>query len=550
MNNISYLLLISFVFIMNSCNNKTEVDLLLYNGKIYTVDSAFSVAEALTVKDGKIVATGSSDQIQKLYNAKASIDLKGAAVYPGFIDAHCHFYGLALMLQQADLNGAPSFDMVIERLKAHQQSFHSKWLLGRGWDQNLWENKDFPDNELLNKNFPDIPVVLTRVDGHAVIANTKALKLAGISEKTQIDGGKIILKNNRLTGVLIDKAADKMKEFIPKPQGEELTALLIEAQKQSLATGLTTVADAGLTKEIILLFEKLFLDKILKINVYAMLDPSHENIEYFVKKGVYKKDRLHICAIKIYADGALGSRGACLLKPYSDEPLNNGLLVETVDSLKYFYDIAYANNYQVCTHAIGDSAVRQILKIYAEILKDKNDRRWRIEHAQVVDASDLQMFGTYNIIPSVQPTHATSDMLWAEARLGKDRVKNAYAYKDLMQQNGWIPFGTDFPIEKIEPLLTFYAAVFRKDVKGYPEKGFQTENAVSREEALKAMTIWAAKACFEETEKGSLEAGKYADFVILDNDIMTVSEKEFLKTKVLKTFIHGEKVFSNSDDGK
>jgi predicted amidohydrolase YtcJ len=538
------------MLIIGACGQKAEADLLLYNGKIYTVDSNFSITEAMAVKDGKVLATGSSDEIKNSYNSKATMDLQGGIVYPGFIDAHCHFYGLALMLQQADLKGSGSFETIIERLKTHQAMLHPKWLLGRGWDQNLWEDKNFPDNTLLDKNFPDLPVVLTRVDGHAVIANTKALELAGINAKSRIEGGKILLKNGKLTGVLIDKAADLMKEFVPKPSGDELANLLKEAQKKCLATGLTTVADAGLSKETILFLEQLQSEGKLKINIYAILDPSKENIDYFVKKGIYKKDRLHVCSIKLYADGALGSRGACLLQPYSDDAANFGLMLETADSLRYYCNIAYENNYQVNTHAIGDSAVRQVLKIYAEILKGKNDRRWRIEHSQVVDPNDITMFGGLSIIPSVQPTHATSDMYWAEARLGKDRVKNAYAYKSLLLQNSWIPFGTDFPIEEIDPLLTFYAAVFRMDIKGFPDNGFQIENAISRSDALKAMTIWAAKACFEENEKGSLEAGKYADFVILDKDIMTIPEKEVLSVKVLKTFIRGEKVYSYADDGK
>jgi len=533
---------------MYSCQTKTNADLLLLNGKIYTVDSSFSIAEAMAVKGGVIIATGTAKEIKSRYASDSLVDLGGNTVYPGFIDAHCHFYGLALFMQQADLHDAASFEQVIERLKIHQQHYHPQWLLGRGWDQNLWERKDFPDNELLDKNFPDIPVVLTRVDGHAVIANSKALQAAGINTGTKIAGGIILQKNGQLTGVLIDKAADKLKDIIPQPEGEELIALLKKAQQQCFSCGLTTVADAGLSKKIMLFFEKLFSENILKINIYGMLDPSVENIEFFVKKGIYRKNSLHICSIKLYADGALGSRGACLLKPYNDDETNNGLMVEALDTLKYFCNIAFKHHYQVCTHAIGDSAVRVMLNIYAEFLKGKNDRRWRIEHAQVVSPDDMALFGKHGIIPSVQPTHATSDMLWAGNRLGKDRIKTAYAYKNLMSQNGWIPFGTDFPIEKVSPLLTFYAAVFRKDQNGIPENGFQTENAVSREDALKGMTICAAKSCFEENEKGSLEAGKYADFVILDKDILNIPEAQVLNTKVLKTYIRGEQVYDYSKD--
>ncbi|HPI30678.1 MAG TPA: amidohydrolase family protein, partial [Bacteroidales bacterium] len=317
-----------------------------------------------------------------------------------------------------------------------------------------------------------------------------------------------------------------------------------EAQQHCLSLGLTTVADAGLQKNTVLLLEKLFADNTLKINIYAMLEPSSENIETFVKKGIYRKGGLHICSLKLYADGALGSRGACLLEPYSDELSNTGLMVETRDSLIHYCRLAYENNYQMCTHAIGDSAVRAMLNIYAAILKGTNDRRWRIEHAQVISPSDIGLFAQFSIIPSVQPTHATSDMLWAADRLGNERVKSAYAYKDLLKQNNWLPFGTDFPIEKADPLLTFYAAVFRKDANSQPTGGFQIENAVSRVEALKGITLWAAKGCFEENEKGSLEAGKYADFVVLDQDIMTISEEKIIATKVLHTFIRGEKMYS------
>ncbi|MBP8041168.1 MAG: amidohydrolase [Bacteroidales bacterium] len=538
------LLTIACFTLMHSCQTKTDADLLLLNGKIYTVDSNFSIAEAMAVKNGKIVATGSTQEIMERFTADTMMDLGGKPVYPGFIDAHSHFYGLALFMQQADLNGAASFEEVVESLQAHYQKYRPPWVLGRGWDQNLWENKAFPDNALLDKNFPDLPVVLTRIDGHAVIANSKALEMAQITAQTNIPGGKILQKDGKITGVLIDKSADRMKDKIPQPEDKELTALLKEAQQHCLSLGLTTVADAGLQKNTVLLFEKLFADNTLKINIYAMLEPSSENIETFVKKGIYRKGGLHICSLKLYADGALGSRGACLLEPYSDELSNTGLMVETRDSLIHYCRLAYENNYQMCTHAIGDSAVRAMLNIYAAILKGTNDRRWRIEHAQVVSPGDMSLFAQFSIIPSVQPTHATSDMLWAADRLGNERVKSAYAYKDLLKQNNWLPFGTDFPIEKADPLLTFYAAVFRKDANSLPAGGFQIENAVSRVEALKGITLWAAKGCFEENEKGSLEAGKYADFVVLDQDIMAVSEKKILATKVLQTFIHGEKMYS------
>ena len=535
---------------MTACHTKTHIDLLLLGGKIYTVDSSFSMAQAMAIKDGKILKTGTDAELKGLYEAHSEEYLDGLCVYPGFIDAHCHFYGLGLTLQEADLKGTTSFESVIERLRTHNQIYKPAWLLGDGWDQNLWTNKEFPDNTQLNLAFPDIPVVLTRIDGHAVIANDKALEKAFITAETRIPGGKVLLKNGKPTGVLIDKAVDSMENRIPKPKGEELAKMLLQAQIDCLAVGLTTVADAGLSKSLVLLIDRMQKNDSLKLRVYAMLDPTKENIEYFVKKGVYETPRLHVCSIKLYADGALGSRGGCLLKPYSDDPGNYGIIVETPEKLSGIIAIAYKYGYQVNTHAIGDSANRMMLGLYAQFLKQPNDRRWRIEHVQCVDPADFARFKQYSIIPSVQPTHATSDMYWADERLGPERIKSAYAYKTLLQQNGWIAFGTDFPIEKVDPLLTFYAAVFRKDVKGFPNGGFQMENAVSREEALKAMTIWAARSCFEEKEKGSLEAGKYADFVILDKDIMKANEKDLLKTRVLETYINGEKVYGSRGGGQ
>jgi hypothetical protein len=294
------------------------------------------------------------------------------------------------------------------------------------------------------------------------------------------------------------------------------------------------------------LIDSIFQDGILKIHIYAMAEPTEENIHAYVTNGPYHNGRFHICSIKLYADGSLGSRTALLKRPYSDDPSKSGIQVSSPDSIREICEIAIANDYQVNIHCIGDRAVREVLDVYAEYLSIGNDRRWRIEHAQVVDPADLILFKTYSIIPSVQATHATSDMYWAGDRLGPERITWAYAYKELLDQNGWIPNGTDFPIERVSPLLTFYAAVARKDVSGYPANGFQPENSLSREEALKSMTIWAAKANFEEKEYGSLEPGKWADYVILDQDIMEIPIEEVPVVKVLQTWSHGEKVFNAS----
>jgi predicted amidohydrolase YtcJ len=303
------------------------------------------------------------------------------------------------------------------------------------------------------------------------------------------------------------------------------------------------VDDCGLDYKSVMLLDELQKKGELKMRIYAMLTDRKDNYDFLFAKGKIKTDRLNVRSFKLYADGALGSRGACLLQPYLDQPGWSGFLVSTPQHLDSAANLIAVHGFQMCTHAIGDSGNRTVLNIYAKYLKGKNDLRWRIEHAQVINKNDFHLFGDNNIIPSVQPTHATSDMYWATNRLGEERVKGAYAYHDLLNENGWIPLGTDFPVEDISPFKTFYAAVVRKDAKGWPEKGYQVENALSRKEALMGMTIWAAKSNFEEQEKGSIEKGKFADFILVDKDMMLMGENDILHTKVLMTFVNGEKVF-------
>ena len=543
MKGLSYFLVLSITFLFACNENKMNVDFIVINANVYTVNNNFNIAESFAVSDGKFVAVGKTEDILKKYVSEKIINLEGEIIYPGFIDAHCHFYGYGLSLQKAKLVGTKSFDEVVEKVKNHALNYKSEWILGRGWDQNDWKIKEFPDNQVLNELFPNKPVILTRIDGHAAIANAEALKRAGINKETKVDGGEIVSKNGKLTGILIDNAVELVYNVIPKKSLNDNVKALTEAQKDCFAVGLTTVSDAGLNKDVVLLIDSLHKNNDLKMRVYAMLSPNNENIEHFVKNGIYKTNKLSVRAVKLYADGALGSRGARLIEPYSDDPENSGLLLSEMSFLERFCQLAYDNNYQVATHAIGDSANRLMLNLYGKYLKNKNDKRWRIEHSQIVDTDDFNLFGKYSIIPSVQPTHATSDMYWADERLGKDRLKNAYAYKKLLGQNGWIPAGTDFPIESINPMLTFYAAVSRKDIDNYPEGGFQMENALTKKEALKAMTIWAAKSNFEENEKGSIEVGKFADFVVLGQDIMQIDILEVPNVKVLETYIGGEKVY-------
>lgn len=539
------LTLLSILITMLSCTPAPvqKADLIVTHATVYTCDSAFSVCESFAVKDGRIAATGTSKDILAAYTSDHILDAQGQAIYPGFIDAHAHFTGYGLkLLTLADLTPTTSFDEVLAILKQHAHDHEQTWLQGRGWDQNKWPLKQFPDNVALDKLFPDKPVYLTRIDGHAALVNSKALQLAGITAQTRVDGGDILLKNGKPTGILIDNAMELVRKIIP-PAGKDIHAkALLAAQQNCFAVGLTTVCDAGLPYDDIMFIDSLQKANKLQMRIYAMLEPEEKNLRLLVEKDVYSTDRLRAGAIKLYADGALGSRGACLLQAYSDAPCHYGLMVTPDDTLARYCKMAYDKGFQVCTHAIGDAAVRTVLGVYARFLVGANDRRWRIEHAQVVDEADFGKFGTYAIIPSIQTTHATSDMYWAEERLGPERIKNAYAYRKLLKQNGWLCNGTDFPIEDISPLLSFYAAVARKDTKGYPTGGFQKENALNRREALLSMTLWAARALFEEPNRGSLEPGKWADFVILSHDIMSIAEDSIPGVKVEGTFVGGVRV--------
>jgi len=522
----------AILIFMSSCKQKTPVDLVVHNANIYTVDNDFSKAQAFAVKDGKFVAVGDNDIIINQYEAKETIDAQGDAVYPGFMDGHCHFTGYGEnLVRWADLKGCRSFDEVIERLQTHDSLYPSEWLLGRGWDQNLWEGAEFPDNLKLAEVFPNKKVLLTRVDGHAVLVSKEVLDLAEINENTKMDGGMAIVKDGHCTGVLLDNLADAAKALIPKMETAQRVQAFLKAQENCMAVGLTSVTDAGLDITTIELIDSLQQAGQLKMHVNAMVNPDDETMDHFMQQGVIDKERLTVRSVKIYADGALGSRGAKLLEPYSDDPENTGLMVENDDFYRHVCQKAYDADYQVCCHAIGDGGVHHILDIYSEFLKGKNDLRWRIEHSQVVDEDDFQRYGDFSVIPSIQTTHCTSDMDWADERLG-ERIKNAYAYQRLLQQNGWVINGTDFPIEDISPIYTFYAAVARKHLDGTPTEGFQMENALNREQALRSITIWVAKGCFLEDRKGSIEVGKDADFVILDRDLMTVAENEIPEAKV------------------
>lgn len=533
----------SFLF-LSACSSKQKADLFVRNARVYTADSGFSVADAFVIKDGKFLAVGAAKTLADQYDADSTADLGGQPVYPGFYDPHSHFLGLGQVLNQADLVGAASYDEVIERLKSfHQQHPDVMWLTGRGWDQNDWPDKTFPTKEKLDAAFPNVPVALMRVDGHALLVNSKTLRLAKVTASSKLPGGEVVVKNGQPTGVLVDNAMQLIKRVIPQPTDADKVKMLQAAEKVCVSLGLTTISDAGISPDEINLIDSLHKANKLKIRDYAMVSLGEPNLNYFLKRGPFQTDRLTVRSFKLYADGALGSRGACLRRPYTDRPETGGFLLLSPGELERVTKLLHASGFQANTHCIGDSANHLMLDLYGKLLKGRNDRRWRIEHAQVVSPEDVQKFGQYSIIPSVQPTHATSDMYWAAERLGPIRVKGAYAFKDLLKQNGMIAFGSDFPVEAVNPLFGFHAAVARQDAKNFPAGGYQMENAVDRKSALLAMTRWAAYACFDDQLRGSIAAGKQADFVILDRDIMQVPNPQLRDTKVKQTWIGGERVY-------
>jgi len=533
-------ILLLFLIFLTSCTE--SVDLIVHNAKIYSVDEFSNSYSSFAVKEGKFVYVG-GDEILSNFSSANIINAQELPVYPGFIDSHAHFYDLGFYLNQVDLKNTQSLEEVIDRVKEFDSENNSNFIIGRGWDQNDWNNKTLPTNKLLNETFPDKPVVLRRIDGHAYLVNDHALKLAGISNSTKVDGGEIIKIGNRLSGVLIDNSMRLVDKIIPEPSKEESIQALLSAQDLAFQNGLTTISDAGLTKKQIDLIDELQKDGALKIRIYAMIENDPSSLEHYLELGPYKTDRLNVRSVKVYVDGALGSRGALLKDDYSDRKGYKGIIRTPIDSVNNLAFRLAGTKFQMNTHAIGDKANRIVLDAYGDALFDYRDPRWRIEHAQVIAEEDFDLFNR-KIIPSVQPTHATSDMYWLNERIGPKRAKFAYAYKELLNRSNVIAFGTDFPVEDISPIMTFYSAVARKDINGYPDKGFQIENSVSRLDALYAMTSHGAYANFEEDEKGSIEVGKFADFIILDNDLITSPEKRIPLTNIVATFINGELVFN------
>ncbi|MCE1195885.1 amidohydrolase [bacterium] len=531
-----------------------NVDLVILAKKIYAVDGAFSRAEAMAVDSGRVVALGGRDEIAEAFSPRRRLDFGEGFVYPGFMDPHCHFLSYGLILQRAWLFEANSWEATVAILAAHRDRLRASgagggagdaplWVQGRGWDQNRWAGKAFPTRELLDRAFPSEAVLAIRVDGHAAMANGKALEAAGIGPETRVDGGTVVLSQGLPTGLLLDNAVDLVKKAIPQPDEATMRRALAEAQANCLAVGLAAVSNAGTERREALLMKAMQEEGALRLGLYVMLAPTDENIAEFAASGPLVTERMSIRSFKMFADGALGSRGARLLEPYADDPGNFGLFTLDPDELDRVCGVAASRGFQMNVHAIGDAAARLVLDAYGRRLKPGNDLRWRVEHAQLVHDADLARFRALGVIPSVQTTHATSDMAWTEARLGADRMARSHRYRDLLAQNGWLANGSDFPIEGIDPLRGFRAAVFRKDDRRRPEGGYRASQALSRIDALRAMTLWAARANFEEGLRGSLEPGKLADFTALDVDLLEDPEERLWEARVLATGIGGGLAF-------
>jgi len=511
--------------------------------KIYLCDTSFAVVEAMAVSGNKIVLTGTYDSAIHKYPNARTVHFKNKFIYPGLIDAHCHFYATANGMSECNLVGSKSEADVISKLKKFKKTNKRTWIVGRGWDQNEWKGGQYPTLEALDKAFPNTPVFLKRIDGHAAWINTAAIQEAAIDITLPVDGGEILKRDGKFTGILVDNAVDLVAIKVPDNSTQQKIENLNKLQKQCFANGLTTIDDAGLTVQEMQFLDSLQNEKILNMRIYAMLSSSPATYSWIATNGIYQTDYMHVASVKFYLDGAMGSRGALMKNDYCDRPGHRGLLLTKPDDFLSSIHYLYTAGYQVCVHAIGDSANSMALQNFRKIMPPRMDLRWRIEHAQITDPADFKLYKNYSIIPSIQPTHATSDANWVGNRYCKNGMDGAYAYHSLLGNAGIVALGTDFPVEDISPFKTFYSAVTRLDAAGKLKTPFLPAEALTRQEAILGMTIWAAIANLEEKVKGSLETGKLADFVVLNQDLMTVANNKIMKTKPVATFLGNQQVY-------
>lgn len=534
---------ITLTFLLFIFNFNLLAQPVIYTAKkIYTADTAFSEVECFVTEADKIIFTGSMAEAKNKFPNATNIHFKNKFIFPGFIDAHCHFYAYAKGLKECNLIGTKSEKDVVKRLKKYSKKTKSSWLIGRGWDQNDWAEKQYPTMAMLDKAFPNKPVFLKRIDGHAAWINTAAMKAIGLDVSKKPEGGEFIFNaDGSFSGIAIDNAVDLISAKVPDiPENEKLQGML-EAQKHCLAFGLTTLDEAGLSISQMKYLESLQRSNLLHLRFYTMLTASEESFAWIAQNGIQTSPNMRISAVKFYLDGALGSRGALMKKDYCDRLGHKGLQLSSTNEFMNYSRFLYTQGYQVCVHAIGDSANKIALQLFNKLLPTGADMRWRIEHAQIVDTADFVYFKNKSIIPSIQPTHATSDAPWVLNRICEHRSSGAYAYESLRKKAGMVALGTDFPVEGVSTIHTFYSAVARKDANGNLENPFLPHQALSRKDALWGMTLWAAYSNLQEHEKGSIEVGKLADFVVLDSDLMTMEEKKIPKTKIKATYIGGIK---------
>ena len=531
-------------------------DLIVTGARIYTVDAAHPMAEALAVRGSRIVFVGSAGEAQVLRGPSTRVvDVHGSTVIPGMVDAHAHLLDVGQTLRQVDLSGAATYEEVIARVAERARGTPpGTWIRGWGWDQNRWPGQRFPTHEALSAAVPGHPVFLDRVDGHAILANARAMQLAGVTRDTRDPAGGRVLRDaaGNPTGVFVDNAERLVGRAVPAPTDADLEAAILAGVTELNRWGLTGIDDPGVRRQAIGVYERLAREGRLTLRDYLMIsDDSATEAEYFAKgpQNALYDGHLWIRAVKLYADGALGSRGAALLSPYSDDPGNTGLLVSTPEHLRDVAVRALKAGFQVATHAIGDRGNRIALDAYEAALRTvpAADHRFRIEHAQILNWLDIPRFAQLGVIPSMQAVHATSDMYWAGDRLGPTRILGAYAWRSLLNTGVIIPNGSDMPVERVNPLYSFHAAVTRQDERDWPAGGWHPEQCMTRDEALRSMTLWPAYAAFQEHDLGTLSAGKYADFVVLDRDIMTIPASDILRTRVLATYIGGTAVYQATD---
>jgi predicted amidohydrolase YtcJ len=541
--------------VLTACTDEESEVILISNARIYTFDAGNTLLESGSMaftEDGEILGIGDNEPMSRTFTDARQVNMDGKTVLPGLIDSHGHLYGLALSFTMANLSGTRSKADVINRLREFEAGLpEGEWLLGRGWDQNDWPEQAFPDRADLDAEFPDRPVWLRRIDGHAAWGNSLAIAQADreLAGDWQPEGGFIHRDPaGGPSGIFIDRAMEFIEKAVPETSAELIDAALDLATNTLVSLGLTGVHDPGIDRRVIELYQKKIAEDAFPVRVYAMADGMQDTTEWLCEKGPLNdaSGRLFMRSVKLYADGALGSRGAALLEDYADDPGNRGLMFMGADEMEAALRRVFSCGLQAGVHAIGDAANRQVLDAYEKALAEYPDNpgRHRMEHAQILHPDDIPRFSGLGVIAAMQPTHATSDMYWADERLGPERLAGAYAWQSLLDSGARLAFGSDFPVEQVNPMLGIHAAVTRQDLEGWPEGGWLPEERISREDAIRAFTLDAAYAGFMEQLTGSLETGKRADFIVLDQDIMQIPAQDIAHLRVVETWVDGERVFT------